>query len=88
MKDRLLESLTIILPLTEINKTLVNTFESMIISDKNSKAKLFFEVINPVTNQTIKLYSRSKNITINKELISNIEKFENVSYKINDKILN
>ena len=88
VKDRLLESLTLIIPLTDINKTLVNTFDSMIISDKNSRAKLFFEIVNPLTNQTIKLYSRSKNITFNKELISNIEKFENVTYKINDKILN
>ena len=86
VKDKLLESLTIIMPLTSINKTLVNTINSIIPSDNNSRCKLYFEVINPLNSQSIKLYSRSKSITINKDLVSKLEEMEDLSYKINDKL--
>jgi DNA polymerase-3 subunit alpha len=83
--ERLLESLTIELPLSEIHGVMVDTLRSLVTDNRHSKTKLYFEVFDPETQHSVKLFSRSHNIKITKELIAALESDENLCYKINDR---
>ncbi|MEG1721378.1 MAG: DNA polymerase III subunit alpha [Bacteroidales bacterium] len=85
VKDRLVESLTIGVPLQEIHNVMVDTLQSMIVSEKGGKTKLYFEIYDPETQHIVKLYSRSHNVVITKELINFLRENEHLYYKINDR---
>ncbi|MDO5571206.1 MAG: DNA polymerase III subunit alpha [Bacteroidales bacterium] len=83
VKDRLIESITIGIPLQEVHKVMVETIDEIITSDKDSKAELFFEIFDPETNYRVNLFSRSKKVTVNKKLIYFLQENDHLYYKIN-----
>ena len=85
VKEKMIESMTIGIPLQEIHTTLVNTINTMLPPTKDSKTELFFEVYDPENNNKVKLFSRSRKITVNKELINFINENEHLYFKINDR---
>ncbi len=84
-KQRLEESITIGIPVEMIGSTFIETLDSMIKKDPESKTRLFFEVLDPKTQHKVKLYSRTYNVSINKNLINFINDTEGLYYKINDR---
>ena len=84
-KDRLLESLTIGIPLQEIHTAMVDTLNSMLTSSKESRVKLYFEVFDAEKGTAVKLYSRSRSVLLNKELINFLQENDHLYYKIHDK---
>ena len=69
-KYRLLWSLTIGIPLQEIQTSMVDPLNSMLTSSKESRVKLYFEVFDAEKGTAVKLYSRSRSVLLNKELIN------------------
>ncbi len=84
-KQRLEESITIGIPVEMVSSTLIQTLDSIIKKDQESKTRLFFEVLDTKTQHKVKLYSRTYNVSINKNLINFINDTEGLYYKINDR---
>ncbi|MEG1617289.1 MAG: DNA polymerase III subunit alpha [Bacteroidales bacterium] len=84
-KDRLVESITIGVPLQEIHTVMVDTFNSLIVSDKESRTELYFEVFDVESNYKVKFFSRSRKVTVNKELINFLSESDHLYFKINGK---
>ncbi len=84
-KDRLEESITIGLPVDQVHDVLIDTLQSLIKTDKESRTKLFFELYNPETQHIVKLYSRTHNVRIGKDIINFINENDALYYKINDR---
>lgn len=84
-KDRLLESITICIPLQEIASNMVGTLNSMIVSDRKSKLDLYFEVFDVTTNYRVRFMANSRKVSVNKELIAFIKENETLSFKINER---
>ena len=84
-KDRLVESITIGIPLGEIHSMMIDTLNTLIQSPKDAKSKLYFEIYDESSQHKVKLYSRSRNVVIDKQLINFIKENEHLYYKINNK---
>ncbi len=84
-KQRLEESITIGIPIEMVGATMIDTLESLIKMDQESKTRLFFEVLDPQTQHKVKLYSRTHNVSITKNLINFINDTDGLYYKINNR---
>ncbi len=84
-KQRLEESITIGIPIEMLGPTMIDTLDSLIKKDQESKTRLFFEVLDPQTQHKVKLYSRTYNVSIDKKLINYINDTDGLYYKINNR---
>ena len=82
VKDSLIESITIQLPLNTLNEDLVATFEEF-CENNTGNASIYFYILDPEGQQHVKLHSRNRHITVNKQLIDFINSNPDLSYSIN-----
>ncbi|MBR0274529.1 MAG: DNA polymerase III subunit alpha [Bacteroidaceae bacterium] len=82
VKDSLIESITIQIPLNELNEDIVVAFEEFSASSPGHAA-IYFHILDPEGKQHVKLHSRNRQITVNKQLIDFINSKPGLAYSIN-----
>lgn len=82
VKEKLIEKLTITVPLPDLNKEMITELTTL-IKDSPGNAELFFRVIDPDENMTVDLIARPVKLSIQKELISYLEACPELEYRIN-----
>ena len=82
VKERLIEKMTITIPLPDLNSELITELTTLI---KNSpgNAELYFKVIDPDENMAVDLLARPVKLTVQKDLISFLEGCPALEYRIN-----
>ena len=82
-KDKLIEKISILLPVSKLNATLVEEFHSL-LSNNRGKAKLFFDITDDEQrNVSVKLFSKSFNVEVTQQLVDALGDIEDVQFKIN-----
>ena len=82
VKDKLLEKLTITVPLDALDKTLVMEL-SELTQKSPGKTELCFNIVDNGTKQAIGLKSTNTKISVSRELISFINQHEELEFRIN-----
>ena len=80
VKDKMLNSITITLPVTDLSDRLVKVLQKISTSNKGNST-LAFNIFDPKTNIKIKMHSRSHRVKIDNGLISELNS-QNISYEI------
>jgi DNA polymerase-3 subunit alpha len=81
IRNKLLESLTLVLPLEQINDNLVNTLHELATNEKGS-ATLMFEVADVADKYKVDLFSSGYKIDVNNTWLNTLDTL-GVRYKIN-----
>ena len=81
VKDELVDSITIDLPLSNLTEDM--TFTLSELTSTPGKALLYFNIIDPEGKQNLKLQSRNHQISVNRQLIEFIKAQPELSYRIN-----
>lgn len=82
VKDELIKTLTISLPLGSISEDFVMTLNEL--TDKSpGNTELYFQILDPEGQMPLKLRSRTKKITVQRSLIEFIQENDALSYRIN-----
>ena len=85
VKDRLVESLSVILPYDQVDANLVSIFKENFKNDSKSGALLYFEILDeadPDPSHTVRLFARSLKVHVDNELVSYLTN-NNMRFKIN-----
>ena len=82
VKDKLIEEITITLPLSSLTEDVVCTL-SELAGESSTGATLYFNIIDPEGKQNLKLCSRNRSVNVNRALLDYINSQETMSYKIN-----
>lgn len=82
VKEKLIEKMTIVIPLESLSKTLINNLMTLIKS-ASGKTELYFRVYDPEANMSVDLLARSVKFSVQKELISYLDEFPMLEYHIN-----
>ena len=80
VKDKMLNSITLSLPVSDINDSVVKMLHR-ISSNNKGQCTLAFNIFDPKTNVKIKMHSRSHRVKIDNGLISELNN-QNISYEI------
>ncbi|MDR0573097.1 MAG: DNA polymerase III subunit alpha [Tannerella sp.] len=82
-KDKLIEKLRILLPVSELTATLVEEFR-VLFKNNPGKTALHFDIIDDEQrNVSVNMYSKTHGIEVTQKLIDMLGDMENVHYKIN-----
>ncbi len=83
VKDKLVESITIRVPLDSLTEDVVLTFEEL--ADRNpGSAELFFQISSPEMPKALKLHSRTRRINVTSELVNFVNDNPRMTYVINE----
>lgn len=82
VKDKMIEKLTIAIPLNSLNKELIAEL-STLIKDNPGVAELYFKVQDADGLMSVDMMSRSVKISVKKDLISFLKQQPDLDYKIN-----
>lgn len=82
VKDKLIDKLTITLPLHDMNMQMIEDLIGL-IKDKPGNSLLYFEVIDGEKNMKVDLFSRSLKVEVSKSLIEYLSNSENLLFKVN-----
>ncbi|SBV91074.1 DNA polymerase III subunit alpha [uncultured Dysgonomonas sp.] len=82
VKDRLIEKLTITLPLHDMNTQMVEEL-STLTKNNPGNSLLYFQVVDGERNMKVDLFSRSFKINVKQELIDYLVENENIVFKVN-----
>ncbi|KAA6313260.1 DNA polymerase III subunit alpha, partial [termite gut metagenome] len=82
VKESLIEKITVLIPLTILNTELITEL-STLTKKSQGKSELCFKVIDIDEQVQIDFVSRSVKVTVEKELIDYIERYEGVEFRIN-----
>ena len=80
MKDKMLNSITLSLPVTDISQSVISMLHKISASNKGHST-LEFNIYDPKTNVKIKMRSRSCRVRIDNSLISELDR-QNINYEI------
>ena len=83
VKDKLLENITIGVPLESVHNVFIDTMSSMIDYNNDSKTELYFEIYDNEHKNKVKFFSRGKKVNITNKLLNYINESEGIYYKIN-----
>ena len=78
-----MESLTVVIPIDQINNGIIEPLTDLLKPDKESNTELFFEIYDPEEKYQVKLFARSHKVNVTKDLIRFIEDNNGLSFKIN-----
>jgi len=82
IKDTMIKGLTISIPIEKISNLFIDTIND--ITEKyKGKTELKINVIEKNKGFSLRFFSRSKKILINQKLINELNKLDNVDYKLN-----
>ena len=82
MKEKSIEKLTILAPLSALNEELILELSSL-IKDHPGNAELYFKVKDADGQMGVDLMSRSLKISVQKDLITYLRTKAELDYKIN-----
>jgi len=82
VKDKLIEKITITLPLHEMNNQMVEEL-SILTKNNPGNSLLYFQVVDGERNMKVDLFSRSMKINVRQELIDYLIENENFVFKVN-----
>ena len=82
VKEKLIEKITITVPLPNLNKELITQLATLIRVAPGS-AELYFRVTDPEDNITVDLLARPVKLSIQKDLITFLEACPDLEYRIN-----
>lgn len=87
LRDKLAHSLTIQIPLHELNESFVNRIQELVLQNneryENKNCQLRFAVRDFESEITIEMPSKETRISPSNEFIEALKAFEGVSYKLN-----
>lgn len=81
-KDKLIEKLSITLPIHDMNEAMINEL-SVIIKNNPGHSLLYFKVIDGEHNVSLNLFSKSIRLNVTSELIHFLQENESIDFKIN-----
>ena len=82
MKDRLVKKITLQIPLSELDDTVVTEL-SALIKNNSGNSLLYFNIIGEESFKNIQLFSRSIKIQVNKQFIDSLKDNLFIDFKIN-----
>jgi len=82
VKDELIKSFTIIIPLDKLNDELVSNLKKMAVENKGN-TELKFMIAEPLEKISISLFSRSLKINLSNDIIDYIESIPGLEFKVN-----
>lgn len=82
VKDKLIEKLTITLPLHEMNSQMIDELTTL-TKNNPGNSLLFFQVVDGERNIKVDLFSRNTKIEVKRELIDYLVNSEDILFKIN-----
>ena len=82
LRKNLIKSITLNLPVHQINETIVDQIDKMTQKNKG-KALLRFNIYDPDNNMTIQMFSRTSRIEPTNELLNFFEKDLDLTFRIN-----
>ncbi|MEA1887961.1 MAG: DNA polymerase III subunit alpha [Bacteroidota bacterium] len=82
VKDELIRSFTVVIPLDMLNNELVEKLKELTVRNKG-KTELRFLVADPVEKISVSLFSRSFKVELNNDIISFIESVPGLEFKVN-----
>ena len=82
VKDKLIEKITITLPLHEMNNQMIEEL-SELTKDKPGTSLLYFEVVDGEKNMKVELFARNFKIQVSKELVDFLSSSENLIFRLN-----
>lgn len=81
-KDKLIENISITLPIHDLDEQTVNELTT-IIHNNPGNSLLYFKVVDGNNNISLNLFSRSVRLTVTKELVDYLTENEIIDFKIN-----
>lgn len=82
VQDSLIESITISIELSRLNNDLILSLTDEINASPGT-ADLYFQIVDPLGQMNVTLLSKTKKVSVKKDLISFIQSKQGLSYKIN-----
>lgn len=80
--DKLINKITLNIPLEYLNFNMIDSLYSL-ISSNSGNSLLYFDIYDGEKDMKVELFSRTYKITVNKNLINQLKSLENISFKIN-----
>ncbi len=81
-KDKLIESISITLPVHDLDEGMINEL-SVLIKNNPGQSMLYFKVVDGENNISLNLFSQNIRLTVTNELIDYLKENENIDFKIN-----
>jgi DNA polymerase-3 subunit alpha len=81
-KDKLIEKISIILPIHELNEAMINEL-SVLIKNNPGQTLLSFKVVDGEHHINLSLFSQNVKLNVTQELINFLADNENIDFKIN-----
>ena len=81
-KDKLIEKISITLPIHDLDEQTVNELTT-IIRNHPGNSLLYFKVVDGNNNVSLNLFSKSVRLEITQELVDYLTENENIDFKIN-----
>lgn len=82
VQGSLIESITISIELARLNNDLILSLTDEINASPGT-ADLYFQIVDPLGQMNVTLLSKTKKVSVKKDLISFIQSKQGLSYKIN-----
>ena len=82
VNDKRIESFTIEADSNHIDETVVNDILTM-VNESPGNTQLYFQIHDSESNNTVLLRSRTRPITVKRELVNYVESHPNMTYKVN-----
>ncbi len=82
VRDKMIESFTVVVDSDKIDEQLVNDLSSL-VSSSPGKTQFFINIFDKEHNSTYRLRSRKLEITVTNELLNYIDRNDDLKYKVN-----
>ncbi|MDY4551144.1 MAG: DNA polymerase III subunit alpha [Parabacteroides sp.] len=82
-KDKLVEKLSITLPIHSLDESIITELASLIKGHPGSTS-LYFKVVDSEHNVSLNLFSPNTRLTVTRQLVDYLEENENIDFKINN----
>ena len=82
VKEKLIEKITILIPLGVLNKALVTEL-AVLTKERPGTTELYFKVTDPESKMTLDLVSRPVKLSVGRELISYLKERPELDFRIN-----
>lgn len=82
VKERLIEKITVLIPLSVLNKALVDELAEL-AQEHPGNAALYFKVVDEETKMDVNLVSRPVKLSVGRELVSFLKERPELNFRIN-----
>ena len=81
-KDRLIEKISITVPIHDLDEPTINEL-SVLIKNNPGHSLLYFKVVDGEHNISLNLFSQNIRLNVTRELVDFLQENENIDFKIN-----